>query len=103
MTVGKVAGHLLVRAVDYLHLAFHEAFKGRVAEPAREREDMLDVLFLQRAREKGAAADFADVAHVPPEAAGANPGCDCARQWRPMPAIDLWPSRPITVSISVLT
>ena len=98
----QVAGHLLVRAVDYLHLAFHEAFKRRVAEPAREGEDMLDALFLQRAREKGAAADFADVAHVPPETAGPNPGCDCARQWRPMPAIDLWPSRPIAVPISVL-
>ena len=101
--VGKVAGHLLVRAVYHLHLTFHEPFQRRIAKPSGKGEDMLYALFLQGARQKRPATDFADAGHALPAGRTANPGCDDARQCRPRPATELWPSKPITVAVSLLT
>src|SRR5207253_525030 len=55
--VGEMAGNLLVRTIHDAHLAFHEAFKRRIAKAAGQREHVLDALFLDRPREQIAAAD----------------------------------------------
>ena len=58
-----MAGDLLMRAVDHLHLTFHEAFERRIAESAREGEDMLNAFFLERPCKQSAPSDFSDLTH----------------------------------------
>ena len=50
VAVSEMAGNLLMRAVDHLHLRFHKAFQRRIAEPAGKGEYMLDALLLKRPR-----------------------------------------------------
>ena len=65
MAIGKMAGDLLMRAVDHLHLAFHKAFKRRIAEPAGQGENMFNAFFLKRPCKQGTTPNFFDLTHHP--------------------------------------
>ena len=58
-----MSGDLLMRTIDHRHLAFHEAFERRVAEPACQRKDMVDAFFMKGARQQMATTDVSFIGH----------------------------------------
>ena len=94
MPVGEMPSDLLVRAVDHRHLTFHEAFQRRIAESARQGEDVIDALLLQRPCQQRAAAKSSLLGHGirsstgrPPIDPACRPRCagrpGASPEWRP--------------------